>query len=56
MERRDVYENELTEEDRPGGDVQEDAAEKQKLDPDVDSEEADATMGDGTFGANPTTL
>jgi len=50
-ERRDVYENELTEEDRPSGAEQEDAAESERLDPDVDSQAADDFMKDDKEGA-----
>ena len=38
MERKYVYENELTEEDLPSGAKREDAAETERLDPDVDSQ------------------
>lgn len=34
MERRDVFENELTEEERPSGAEMEDVAETEVLDPD----------------------
>lgn len=40
MERRDVFENEFTEEERKNNG--EDAAESLKLDPDVDSQDDDA--------------
>lgn len=52
MERRDVFENELTEEDKPGGAEQEDTATKENLDPDVDSEASDESMSDDLFGQN----
>ncbi|GAC1652425.1 MAG: hypothetical protein NVS9B12_01800 [Vulcanimicrobiaceae bacterium] len=52
MERRDLYENELTEEDRPPAARQDDAAHKSKLDPDVDSQESDKAMKDDVFGQN----
>ncbi|MBV8726995.1 MAG: hypothetical protein JO233_04355 [Candidatus Eremiobacteraeota bacterium] len=50
-ERRDVYENELTEEDRPSGAEQEDEAETERLDPDVDSQAGDEFMEDDKEGA-----
>jgi len=50
-ERRDVYENELTEEDRPSGAEQEDEAETERMDPDVDSQEADEFIEDDKEGA-----
>ena len=50
MERRDVYENELTEEERPDGPEQDDIASEEHLDPDVDSEEDDASMEADVFG------
>lgn len=52
MERRDVFENELTEEDRPPASEQEDAAQTDKLDPDVDSQSDDRAMKDNVFGQN----
>ena len=50
-ERRDVYENELTEEDRPSGAEQEDEAETERLDPDVDSQKADEFIEEDKEGA-----
>ena len=52
MERRDVYENELTEEDKPSGAAQEDAAEKEVLDTELDSQEDDEDMRNNLFGQN----
>ena len=52
MERRDVFENELTEEDKPSGAQREDEAETEKLDPDVDSSAGDAAMAADVFGQN----
>ncbi|MDQ6930507.1 MAG: hypothetical protein M3126_07570 [Candidatus Eremiobacteraeota bacterium] len=52
MERRDVFENELTEEDRPPAEEQEDAAQTDELDPDVDSQAGDKAMKDDVFGQN----
>ena len=52
MERRDVYENELTEEDLPSGAQREDVAEDERLDPDVDSQADDETMGENTYGVD----
>ena len=50
-ERRDVYENELTEEDRPSGAEQENEAETERLDPDVDSQAADEFVEEDKEGA-----
>ncbi|MBC5829660.1 MAG: hypothetical protein GIW98_05640 [Candidatus Eremiobacteraeota bacterium] len=53
MERRDVYENELTEEDRPPGDEQEDVAETERLDPDTNtSGDQGKDMKDDIYGQN----
>ena len=52
MERRDVFENEFTEEDRPPAAQREDNAETEKLDPDVDSSADDAAMAGDVFGQN----
>ena len=52
MERRDVYENELTEEDRPPAAEQSHAANIEKIDPDVDSEAGDEAMSENIFGQN----
>jgi hypothetical protein len=53
MERRDVYENELTEEDRPPASEREDAAETERLDPEPDSDDADGEdMKDDIYGQN----
>ncbi len=52
MERRDVFENEVTEEDKPSGAQREEVAETQKLDPEGDSDADDATMRDNVFGQN----
>jgi len=50
-ERKDVYEDELTEEDRPSGAEQADEAETERLDPDVNSQEADEFMEEDKEGA-----
>ncbi len=50
MERRDVYENELTEEGNPSGAEREEVAESEQLDPDADSQRDDETMKEDTFG------
>ena len=53
MERRDVYENELTEEDRPPEDEREDVAQGEHLDPDTDvSGGEDEDMEDDIYGLN----
>lgn len=52
MERRDVFENELTEEDKPSGAKREDEAQTERIDPDVDSQSDDETMRDNVFGQN----
>ena len=52
MERRDVYENEFTEEDRPPAAEQADTANIERLDPDVDSEAGDEAMSENLFGQN----
>ncbi|MBV8689081.1 MAG: hypothetical protein JOZ59_03135, partial [Candidatus Eremiobacteraeota bacterium] len=50
-EREDVFENELTEEDLPSGAKREDAAEHERMDPDIDSQAADEFMKDDKEGA-----
>ncbi len=50
-ERRDVYENELTEEDLPSGAKREDEAETEEMDPDVDSQAGDEFMEEDKEGA-----
>jgi hypothetical protein len=50
MERKDVFENELTEEDLPSGAKREDEAETERLDPDVDSQDADEFIEDDEEG------
>lgn len=52
MERRDVFENEFTEEDKPSGAQRDSEAHTEKLDPDVDSAADDAAMADDVFGQN----
>lgn len=52
MERRDVFENEFTEEAKPPGAKREEEAETEKLDPDVDSSADDADMAGNVFGQN----
>ncbi len=53
MERRDVYENELTEEDRPPAAAREDAAETEHLDPDTNiSGGQDEDMENDIYGLN----
>ena len=54
MERRDVYENELTEEDKPSGAMREDVAETERLDPDDDSAQDDDDMAENRYGQNET--
>ncbi|MDQ6826193.1 MAG: hypothetical protein M3Z14_03210 [Candidatus Eremiobacteraeota bacterium] len=46
MERRDLYQDDLTEENMPSPAQREDQQQDQELDPDVDSGEADARTGD----------
>jgi len=50
-ERKDVYENELTEEDLPSGAQREDEAASERLDSDVDSQESDEFMEADKEGA-----
>jgi|GEM_PF-2988045 len=53
MERRDVYENELTEEDRPPEAEREDVAETEHLDPDTNaSGDQDEDMKNDIYGVN----
>lgn len=52
MERRDVYENEFTEEDKPSGADREDVAETERLDPQDDSGTDGDDMADNLYGQN----
>ncbi len=53
MERRDVYENELTEEDRPPAAEREDVSQTERLDPEPDSDDSgDTDMKDNIYGMN----
>lgn len=57
MEKRDrdgnIFEDDLTEnESEPGGAVRDEVAHDKRLDPNVDSQEADRAMAENRFGVN----
>lgn len=52
MERRDLYQNDLTEENLPSPVQRDEAQDGEQRDPDVDSTQDDADMSDDTFGLN----
>ncbi len=50
MERKDLYQNDLTEENTPSPAERDQAQDDEQLDPDVDSTQDDADMANNRFG------
>jgi len=51
-ERRETFENELTEEDMPDPTERDEAAHDEKVDPYVDAQSDGETMADDRYGSN----
>jgi len=52
MERRDLYQDDLTEENMPSPAERDRAQQSEQRDPDVDSTQDDVDMSDDTFGVD----
>lgn len=48
----EIFEDDLTENDLPSGAVRDDAQATLRLDPDIDSQEADRAMAENIFGVD----